>query len=209
MPVDGDVFSIDDGRPGPCALVERPQIWDAAFAKALARIDIDGDLSLVKPTAVLGSIMDFKSIPEFFGFLLAEVSDQRLQPVGVEIVHDQDDPLTGSVSFGQRGKESSKVFCRAFGGYCGEVFSTLRLHCAEDIAGSIALVFIVHALALAGKNSRRWSDILQQLNRLLIQAKEGNSRVSGALIERKNVFHSLNELLIECGHTPTLLSPRF
>lgn len=153
MPVDSDVFSIDDSRPGFGALVERLQVWDAAFAKALARIDVDGDLSLVKPTAVLWSIMDFKSIPEFFGFLLAEVSDQRLQPVSVEIVHDQDDPLTGSVSSGQRGKESSKVFGRAFGGYCGEVFSTLRLHRAEDIAGSIALVFVVHALALAGENS--------------------------------------------------------
>ena len=126
----------------------------------------------------------------------------------IEIVHNQSYPVDVFIPLCKLLDEAGKVIARAPLGDFGEVATRLWLDRAKHIARALAFVFVVHFPALPWRHSRRWADVIEELNRLLIQADQWTLLIDLTGVNIKNVFHALDKLLVDPGHAPTLLLPR-
>jgi hypothetical protein len=77
-PLDRDTVAIDTTVPRPSFLPQGNSIANAALAQALPREEADGNFGLVQPTAVFGSVVHGKPIPQPIACLYPEVFDDRL-----------------------------------------------------------------------------------------------------------------------------------
>lgn len=82
---------VHPGAPRIGALGEFTQRGDSVRSETAPRVQAYFDFSLVKPAAMLWRVMYGETLPYSFPALLAEVRGQRLQTMGVQIIHDQMD----------------------------------------------------------------------------------------------------------------------
>jgi len=108
-PSNAPVLGIAACLPGGDLGGERGLIRETPI-QALAIENADFDLGHVEPTGMLRRVVEFDAVQQCLCFLDAQHLLKALTKVGVEIIHDQVDPLGGGINlFEQMLDESDKV----------------------------------------------------------------------------------------------------
>lgn len=81
------LFLNRPGSPGYRSFAQRRYGRDPILSEAFPRKHADLRLSLIQPAGMLGSIVNLEPCPQLCSTLLIKVSSQRLQAVGIEIIH--------------------------------------------------------------------------------------------------------------------------
>src|SRR5579863_4172035 len=90
-PVDLGPFPVGLAVPSVDLPLQRLQIRNPPVPQTLPRDQTEFDFRLIEPAPVLRSVMDGEPVPKRSALFLAEVSDQRLAAVDIQVIHDEVD----------------------------------------------------------------------------------------------------------------------
>jgi hypothetical protein len=141
-------------------------------------------------------------IPEQSALLLAEVNDQRLAAVDIQIIHLEVDGLGLRVVFHDAPHLTSELAAGTIGCGGGEVPAGLWFHGAEYIRRAAPRIFVVLLGRFPGFGWARRAHVRMQRHRFLVYANYGFGRIAGLLIDGQHVFHVPDVCLVQLRHTP-------
>ena len=164
-------------------------VVDAA-TETLAAEDANLDLGHVKPTGVLWRMVKFQSIQEPSSLRRWKRFVQGSARVGVEVVRDQADaPRLPVVNVHEFLNACRPIPFGASFGHLDVTPAAQRFATHEQIADSLALVFVIHALRVSRSNRQRLLDFADQLLAGFIHADHGKVRVVRQLVRLQDILH--------------------
>lgn len=121
--------------------LERPELIDALGAEALPGREIECDLGSVQQAAVPGRVVHRRPCPEWCAIYRAEVIEQRLLAVGVEIVERQMNGPRLRVGLDHAAHHAREGGGRPIRRGTREVTAGFGFDDAEDVGGAAAAVY--------------------------------------------------------------------
>ena len=198
LPVDLGLPVVAIPFPSVDLLAHDGEVGDASI-QALAAESAQLDFGDIEPTAVLGGVVDLEALGQRPGLLRRVGLVQRLDPVCVQVIHDEHDALGLWIAFPEHAADSAgPILARAPFAGLGVAPAGQRLHFQEDLRDSVPHVFVLPALGLAGPGWDLVADFPDQLLVGLVHAEDGPARCVRPGIDFQHVLHAGHE----CGIAP-------
>jgi len=153
--------------------------------------------------------VDLELVRESLGLLRGEGLVERGGRVGVQVVEDQDDPVSiGMADVDEVLDQPCPVLPGAVIGD-GQVSGAQQgLAEAEDVGHTVASVLVVEALGQTGQRGQGRADLADQLLGHLIQTDQRTLRIEGSGVDVEDILHMVDELGVRLGRNhPLLLAP--
>lgn len=193
MPVEGTIEGAVGVLPDGERRVKRDQCVNPSV-KALAREGTQEALRDVKPTAMLGRIVNLEAFGERSGLGWGECLVEGSDGMCVQVIHDQPDQRRFGIVYS---KQFLDLPCPVQGGSAGKrghmAPRRQRLAEQEDAGGAATDVFAIQLGAGTLPHGERFSRIRQQLVRLFIHAYHGDCRIKRQLVQIKDILHAGDE----------------
>lgn len=152
---------------------------------------------------MLGSVVKAHTLHESSRFSGSECLPERFPAVRVQVVEHEVNLLGVPVGCCS---DTSDLFCKiSFGSpvcICDFSAPSFRFHRAEEIASTIAFVFIVSSSRFVWLGGYGCSRVLEELFGLFIKAHDWFFGIVRLLVEIEDVFHVFFELIGDVGHAP-------
>src|SRR5215831_16861477 len=172
------------GFRSECRNIRHPSV------QALQGQRTEFDLGDIEPTAMLGGMVHLQPRGQCTGLLGWEGFIERAQPMCIEVITDQPDPvrlrILGLQKLLDLGGPVNGRFALAD---TDGAYTAQRLGEHEDGSSAVALIFIVIALGWAVLRWQRLSGLLDQLHGLFIHAHQGDLGIIRHMIEFQDIFH--------------------
>src|SRR3989344_2822914 len=141
-------------------------------------------LSLVKPTGMLWGRVPFDLLSNSGAFLLSERLNKRLPVVRIQVIFNQYNLFYVLVGMSNQIFDTGSVvfFCPSFC-YPDDSFLSFRLNGNKEVAGSIALVFLINPLWFSWFTCYGCSCFFQELFTLFIQTDDWFLWVIGTFVD--------------------------
>ena len=144
------------------------------------------------------------------GFARSERFVKRHGRMGIQVVHDQYDPLRRLVLFVQEvSQREGPIHASPPLRYPDMPVAAKRFDKHEDVARAEAFVFRVIPQRLAGTQRQRLPDFAHELFAGFIHANRGKSGIVEPVVDFENIFHPPDELaIVFLRKAPLLFQPR-
>jgi hypothetical protein len=156
----------------------------------------DGKLNLgdVEPTTVFGGVVDLELLGEPARFFGLEGLVEGCRRVGAQIVHDQDDPLSGGIDLvGESTEKEREVDEGTLLGRFGYNAAHERLDGEEDIRGAAPPILVVDSKGNTGLRPEWYTNMVKQLLARFIEADLRKTGIIGPVIDLEHVLHGVHE----------------
>ena len=156
---------------------------------------------------MFGRVVDLQPLgqtPRFLGWVSGvETGDA----VGVELVHDQHDLLSGRVEFvAESLDDGGKVLALTLGAHKDVALACQWLADHEQGRRAVARVLPIDALGAARTHGQRRTHFARQLFGRLVQIDLRAGHIVGPLVHRQHILHRGDEFGVRLGRdAPTLL----
>jgi len=180
-----------------------------ALAQTLPTEDAELALGDIEPASVLGSVMDLELVGQVLGFGRGEGLVERGRAVGVQVVHDQDDPLrVRVVDLHQVLDEPSPVDPGPALGDLEVAPAPERLAANKQVRGASPAILVVLPRGMARGHRQRLARVGQQLPAHLVHTDDGKPGIVGPAVDVQHVLHVPDELGALCRRDdPFLFQP--
>src|SRR5450756_280016 len=192
-----------------CLSVSTSAIRRSRHCRLSTESSISVRLRRIEPATVLGRVVDLELVRESLGLLRGEGLVERGGRVGVQVVEDQDDPVSiGMADVDEVLDQPCPVLPGAVIGD-GQVSGAQQgLAEAEDVGHTVASVLVVEALGQTGQRGQGRADLADQLLGHLSQTDQRTLRIEGSGVDVEDILHMVDELGVRLGRNhPLLLAP--
>ena len=175
--------------PGSDVALQRLQVWNSPV-QALPVKGAKLDLRHVKPTTMLGRVMDFEALCQSPGLPRSKRLVEGCQAVRVQVIHDQAYEDGVWVAFVEHAFDPPRpVFSRSMFGGCHMAFAGQWFYFEKDLGNAIADVFIVHPFRSSRRARYRFMHFPHKLFAAFIHTDHRIVDIVRQLVDGKDVFH--------------------
>ena len=148
------------------------------------------DFCHVEPTAMLGSVMDFKAFCQSSGFVWFKCLVEGSKAVSVQVVHHQTYSDGVWIAFVEHTFDPPRpVFHRSMLGGCHMAFSSQWLHFEKNLGNAVADVFMVHSFRSSRRASHHFAHFPDELFASFIHTDHRIVVIVWPLVDSNNIFH--------------------